>query len=94
MTVVLQVRDYHYFVSAFVHSPLGFISLITRLPFDNIGVAVLSNDNDYGDPITNIIRWRLLDQALGLEKVDWNARFPILLTFVFPSLIGEIDSNQ
>jgi hypothetical protein len=53
----------------------GFYSQISRLPFDNVGVAVLTNDNLYGPYIMEIIRWRLLDEAIGLEPVDWSSRY-------------------
>ncbi|KAF9463774.1 beta-lactamase/transpeptidase-like protein [Collybia nuda] len=53
----------------------GFNTLIARLPFPNLGVAVLSNDHTYGGFITEIIKYRLLDEALGLKRVDWNGRY-------------------
>ena len=53
---------------------LGFISSVVRLPWDNIGVAVFSNDNDFGGFLTQSITYRLLDEALGLEPIDWNGR--------------------
>ncbi|KAL0567548.1 hypothetical protein V5O48_014444 [Marasmius crinis-equi] len=53
----------------------GAHSQIARLPFENIGVAVLTNDDDTGPTISQIIKFRLLDQALGLTPFDWNALF-------------------
>lgn len=53
----------------------GFNTQITRLPFDNLGVAVLTNDHTYGGSIMEIIKYRLLDEALGLKKIDWNNRY-------------------
>ncbi|ESK80791.1 penicillin-binding protein, partial [Moniliophthora roreri MCA 2997] len=44
-----------------------------RLPFDNIGVAVLTNDDDIGPIIREIIKYRLIDEALGLEPYDWDS---------------------
>ncbi|KAG6886938.1 hypothetical protein C0995_003070 [Termitomyces sp. Mi166 len=38
----------------------GFTSLVTRLPFDNLGFAVLSNDQDYGLLLMNVIRYQQL----------------------------------
>ncbi|KAF9255424.1 beta-lactamase/transpeptidase-like protein [Marasmius fiardii PR-910] len=49
----------------------GAHSLLSRLPFDNIGVAVLTNDDDTGAIFNNIIKYRLLDEALGLEPYNW-----------------------
>ncbi|KAE9390134.1 beta-lactamase/transpeptidase-like protein [Gymnopus androsaceus JB14] len=52
-----------------------FHTQITRFPFDNFGVAVLSNDNSYGTLFMRVIKWRIVDQVLGLEPVDWNSRY-------------------
>ncbi|KAF9463777.1 beta-lactamase/transpeptidase-like protein [Collybia nuda] len=62
-------------------SVLGYNSAIARLPFDNVGVAVLTNDFTYGSYFAEIIKYGLLDQALGLELVDWNSRFKMLASF-------------
>ncbi|RDB30019.1 hypothetical protein Hypma_013824 [Hypsizygus marmoreus] len=56
----------------------GFNTQVARLPFDNLGVAVLTNDNDYGSFIIQVIKGRLLDEALGLDKIDWHSRFKAL----------------
>jgi hypothetical protein len=56
---------------------LGFNSIISRLPFDNLGVAILTNDGLFGGVIGDVIRFRLLDDALGLERVDWNTRYTL-----------------
>ncbi|KAG6819427.1 hypothetical protein H0H93_011954, partial [Arthromyces matolae] len=62
----------------------GFNSEVTRLPFDNIGVAVLTNDNDYGSFISIVVKYYLLDIALGLEPVDWNSRVKQLIPSAIP----------
>ncbi|KAF9265205.1 beta-lactamase/transpeptidase-like protein [Marasmius fiardii PR-910] len=49
----------------------GAHSQLARLPFDNVGVAVLTNDDDTGPIFNNIIKYRLLDGALGLEPYNW-----------------------
>lgn len=61
---------------------IGFYSEVARLPFDNIGVAVLTNDNDAGFIFMEEIKYRLIDEALGLEKLDLSSRYetPILHT--------------
>ncbi|KAG7440325.1 beta-lactamase/transpeptidase-like protein [Guyanagaster necrorhizus] len=50
----------------------GFHTQIARLPFDNLGVAVFSNDDIYGDRIMNIVKFGIIDKVLGLERIDWN----------------------
>ncbi|KAJ3866380.1 beta-lactamase/transpeptidase-like protein [Lentinula novae-zelandiae] len=52
----------------------GFHTQITRFPFSNIGVAVLTNDDAYGAVFMEIIKWRIVDEAFCLEPVDWNSR--------------------
>ncbi|ESK85501.1 beta-lactamase class penicillin binding protein [Moniliophthora roreri MCA 2997] len=51
----------------------GAHTTVSRLPFDNLGVAVLTNDEDVGPSIRAIIKYRIIDEALGLEPYDWNS---------------------
>ncbi|KAF5380041.1 hypothetical protein D9615_006156 [Tricholomella constricta] len=53
----------------------GFNTQISRLPYDNFGVSVLTNDNEYGKVIGEIIKNHIIDKALGLEPIDWNSRY-------------------
>lgn len=50
----------------------GFYSLIAYLPFDDIGVVVLTNRSRHRAPEA-ISRW-IFDRLLGLDEIDWNAR--------------------
>ncbi|KAG5649740.1 hypothetical protein H0H81_002237 [Sphagnurus paluster] len=52
-----------------------FNTQISRLPYDNLGVSVLTNDHEYGKVIGEIIKNHILDKALGLEPIDWNSRY-------------------
>ncbi|KAE9393924.1 beta-lactamase/transpeptidase-like protein [Gymnopus androsaceus JB14] len=54
---------------------LGFRTQITRFPFDNLGVAVLSNDDSFGSFLMDAIKWRIVDKLIGLDMVDWNSRY-------------------
>ncbi|GLB41335.1 putative beta-lactamase [Lyophyllum shimeji] len=63
----------------------GHHSQVTRLPNDGLGVMVYSNDETYGPVTLEIIKYRLIDEALGLEPVDWNTRYKALV----PQLIGS-----
>ncbi|KAG5643819.1 hypothetical protein DXG03_009596 [Asterophora parasitica] len=60
--------------------PEGFSSVISRFPSDDLGIAVISNDFDYGGIIAQIVNYRLMDEGLGLEKIDWNGRFKPFVT--------------
>ncbi|KAG5650787.1 hypothetical protein H0H81_011070 [Sphagnurus paluster] len=63
----------------------GFLSYISRLPFDGLGIAIISNDYDLGSLLGPIINYRLMDQALGLEKINWDARYQATLPLLIPS---------
>ncbi|KAJ7153859.1 hypothetical protein C8R43DRAFT_885278 [Mycena crocata] len=51
----------------------GFKTIISRLPHDNIGVVVLSND-DNGVRVMEPVKFRIINELLGLEPVDWAGR--------------------
>ncbi|KAG5643183.1 hypothetical protein DXG03_001387 [Asterophora parasitica] len=53
----------------------GFNTQISRLPNENIGVSVLTNDHEYGKVIGEIIKNHIIDKALGLDPIDWNSRY-------------------
>ena len=53
---------------------VGFMSVISRLPNSNLGIAVFSNDDLYGTAIIEIIKHRIIDEALDLDPIDWNTR--------------------
>ncbi|KAG6827402.1 hypothetical protein H0H92_011930 [Tricholoma furcatifolium] len=53
----------------------GHASRIARFPDLGLGVMVYSNDNTFGAHLTNIIKFRLVDEVLGLEPIDWNTRY-------------------
>ncbi|KAJ7236035.1 beta-lactamase/transpeptidase-like protein [Mycena rebaudengoi] len=52
----------------------GFKTIVTRLPNDNIGVIVLSND-DNGVRIMEPVKFRIIDELLGREPLDWAQRY-------------------
>ena len=56
----------------------GFNSQVSRLPNDGIAIAVLTNDHDFGRTISQVVKYYLMDKALGLEPIDWNTRFAYL----------------
>lgn len=66
----------------------GFKTLVARLPRpqsqfdshevnaeagDDLAVVVLSND-DRGDFLIEAVKWRIIDDILGLKKIGWNDR--------------------
>ncbi|KAL0946325.1 hypothetical protein HGRIS_012564 [Hohenbuehelia grisea] len=51
----------------------GFTSAIARMPYDNIGIAVLSNDGNVGGSFTQVIKYRIFDEALGLTPFDFDS---------------------
>jgi CubicO group peptidase (beta-lactamase class C family) len=48
----------------------GFVSWISFMPFDNIGIAVLCNMSDCELPY--YLNYLIYGRLLGLEKIDWN----------------------
>ncbi|KAJ7607677.1 beta-lactamase/transpeptidase-like protein [Roridomyces roridus] len=66
-------------------SVVGFKSQVLRIPDQNLGVAVLSNDESFGTEIVETIKFRILDKVLQLPPIDWTARFKALVTETFTS---------
>jgi len=52
----------------------GFISQMAWLPNDDIGVMVLTNMSGESNPVPQTVVFRVFDDLLGLDPVDWNAR--------------------
>ncbi|KAF9449778.1 beta-lactamase/transpeptidase-like protein [Macrolepiota fuliginosa MF-IS2] len=46
----------------------GFASDVTRLPNDNLGIALLNNDLN-GHPALYTIKWRFVDELVGIEDM-------------------------
>lgn len=51
----------------------GYITECMLLPDDGIGVAVLTNASS--GTVAPVVACRVLDELLGLEPIDWSARF-------------------
>ncbi|KAJ7758369.1 beta-lactamase/transpeptidase-like protein [Mycena metata] len=51
----------------------GFKTQVTRFPNDNLGVIVLSNDEN-GKRIMEAVKWHIVDHIFGLEPIDWTQR--------------------
>ncbi|KAJ7494024.1 hypothetical protein FB451DRAFT_1491612 [Mycena latifolia] len=60
----------------------GCHSQITRFPADGVGIAVLTND-DFGELMREVIKFRILDEVFGLDLVDWNSKFKAELQAVY-----------
>ena len=52
----------------------GFISSMSWLPRERIGVIVLSNRSGDMNPVPMIVAYNTYDRLLGLSEIDWNAR--------------------
>ncbi|CAK5266747.1 unnamed protein product [Mycena citricolor] len=53
----------------------GFMSQISRIPSQSLGVAVLTNDGSLGNFMMEAIKYRIFDEYFGLAPVDWTARY-------------------
>lgn len=51
----------------------GFISFLSFMPQEQVGVIVLTNLSP--NQLPTIVSYRIYDRLLGLVPVDWNARF-------------------
>ncbi|THU75379.1 hypothetical protein K435DRAFT_913463, partial [Dendrothele bispora CBS 962.96] len=55
------------------HNP-GFTTQVSRFPNDNLGLIILSNDEEFGTEIYEIVRFKLAEHILGLKEIDWKSR--------------------
>ncbi|KAK1232774.1 hypothetical protein PQX77_004099 [Marasmius sp. AFHP31] len=63
---------------------------MTRLPDSKIGVAVFSNDDDHGSSFVEIIKYRIIDAALGLPAIDWNTRYKNIAQITFDAFQSKL----
>ncbi|KAF9268928.1 hypothetical protein L218DRAFT_970172 [Marasmius fiardii PR-910] len=47
--------------------------MVSCLPYDNLGVAVLTHDHEFGVQMREVIKFGIIDTLLGLPPVDLNA---------------------
>lgn len=52
----------------------GFVSSMSWLPRERIGVVVLSNRSGDMNPVPAIVAYNVYDRLLGLPEIDWNSR--------------------
>ncbi|KAL0574601.1 hypothetical protein V5O48_007351 [Marasmius crinis-equi] len=52
----------------------GARTQMTRLPDAKLGLAVFTNDDNFGTNLMEIIKYRIIDAALGLPAIDWESR--------------------
>ncbi|KAJ7035954.1 hypothetical protein C8F04DRAFT_954443 [Mycena alexandri] len=55
----------------------GFKTIVSRLPHDNIGLVVLSND-DNGVRVMEPVKFQIIDALVGLEPINWSQRYASL----------------
>ncbi|KAJ7487901.1 beta-lactamase/transpeptidase-like protein [Mycena latifolia] len=63
----------------------GFKSQITRFPTENLGIAVLSNEEELGSSLMEAVKYRIADAVFQLEAIDWTARYRAKLAKAVPS---------
>ena len=52
----------------------GFKTQVARFPTDNLGIVTLSNDGTGGGFIIEAVKFRIADELLDLDELDWNDR--------------------
>lgn len=50
------------------------------MPTLGLGIAFSSNIDVFGHSIDNIVRYRIIDNALGLPPIDWDTRSVLITT--------------
>ncbi|KAF5391208.1 hypothetical protein D9757_003079 [Collybiopsis confluens] len=68
----------------------GFNTQIIRFPFDNVGIAVLTNDDSFGGLFMEVIKGRIIDEIFGLEPLDWNSRVKQLATAAYNQALNSL----
>ncbi|KAJ7686213.1 beta-lactamase/transpeptidase-like protein [Mycena rosella] len=53
----------------------GFKSQVTRFPAQNLGIVVMSNEEELGSNVMEAVKYRIADEAFRLEAIDWTARY-------------------
>jgi CubicO group peptidase (beta-lactamase class C family) len=53
----------------------GFTALVSFMPQDKIGMAILTNLNSDKNPLPTILSYNVYDRLLGLDQVAWSQRF-------------------
>ncbi|KAJ7670403.1 hypothetical protein B0H17DRAFT_948817, partial [Mycena rosella] len=48
---------------------------VARFPNDGVGIAIFTNDDTVGPLLKEVIKYRIIDEAFGLDPVDWNSRY-------------------
>lgn len=74
----------------------GFTAMVALLPEKQSGLVILSNLN--GDPLPTLLMNSINDRLLGLEPINWNARFkgrvPTDETRVKPQELPQVKGTQ
>ena len=70
---------------------LGFSSLVTMLPEENFGVAVLTNANS--SFLVNDLTYRILDEILGAAEEDWTARHQTEMNQLFGQMAAAQEQH-
>ncbi|KAJ7824721.1 hypothetical protein B0H14DRAFT_2453865 [Mycena olivaceomarginata] len=74
---------YRGFGTQLIGNESRFHSQITRIPHQNLGVSVLSNDETFGFHIAEAVKYRIIDEVLNLGPIDWSARYGSRITAQF-----------
>ncbi|KAF7350296.1 Beta-lactamase class penicillin binding protein [Mycena venus] len=60
----------------------GFRSQVTRFPSKDLGIVVMSNEDQLGNAIMESVKYRIVDEVFQLETIDWPARHVVLFKHV------------
>ncbi|MCD4783390.1 MAG: serine hydrolase [Candidatus Eremiobacteraeota bacterium] len=69
----------------------GFRASVGFLPREGIGIVFLSNGES---EMRTFIPWVIYDRLLGLEPIDWNSRFKVIMSEHYKALKNKELSNK
>ncbi|MEC1502482.1 serine hydrolase [Bacillus sonorensis] len=68
----------------------GFSSLVSFMPYEKIGVVILTNMN--GSFLPNVLTYNIFDRVLGLDEIDWSGRLKGKAEKIMKAALG-VDRN-
>lgn len=70
----------------------GYYAMVAVLPFDGLGVAILTNRTNHAMPEI-VSRW-LFDRFLGLLEINWNTIFELQEGVIDKARRGAVDARE
>lgn len=66
-----------HFIVEHTGGTVGHYTLISRAPYDGVGIVILTNTLLAGADLMGLVKWRLYEKVLNLKHVDWESKIPV-----------------